>query len=112
MKLAEKFDEDRSSQVLNQVIDILIQTSEKCDAHLLLQSDCKQFLQLASQEETKGVQAVEELLDKAAQIKEADGFDILKQILAIKNKGTIDRAGAGAGGMTDRSIRSHGDFKW
>ena len=106
MRLAEKFDEDRSNQLLDEVLNVLVQVSEECDARMVLEQDCQAFLQLANTAD----QSVAELVSRAQEIKQADGFDILNQILAIKA-----RKSAKSNGFTDRSIRSARsgqDFKW
>ena len=48
MRLSDKFDEERSTELLETVIDVLIQVSEKCDARLLIAQDCKEFISLVS----------------------------------------------------------------
>ena len=106
MRLAEKFDEDRSNQLLDEVLNVLVQVSEECDARMVLEQDCQVFLQLANTAD----QSVTELVSRAQEIKQADGFDILNQILAIKT-----RKNGKSNGFTDRSIRSARsgqDFKW
>ena len=106
MRLAEKFDEDRSNQLLDEVLNVLVQVSEECDARMVLEQDCQVFLQLANTAD----QSVTELVSRAQEIKQADGFDILNQILAIKT-----RKSGKSNGFTDRSIRSARsgqDFKW
>ena len=106
MRLAEKFDEDRSNQLLDEVLNVLVQVSEECDARMVLEQDCQVFLQLANTAD----QSVAELVSRAQEIKQADGFDILNQILAIKT-----RKSGKSNGFTDRSIRSARsgqDFKW
>ena len=106
MRLAEKFDEDRSNQLLDEVLNVLVQVSEECDARMVLEQDCQAFLQLANTAD----QSVAELVSRAQEIKQADGFDILNQILAIKT-----RKSGKSNGFTDRSIRSARsgqDFKW
>ena len=37
MRLAEKFDEDRSNQLLDEVLNVLVQVSEECDARMVLE---------------------------------------------------------------------------
>lgn len=36
MRLAEKFDEERSNQLLDEVLNLLVQVSEECDARTVL----------------------------------------------------------------------------
>ena len=48
MKLAEKFDEERSNQLFDEVLNVLVQVSEECDARMVLEQDCQVFLQLAN----------------------------------------------------------------
>ena len=53
-----------------------------------------------------------ELSQRAEEVKESDGFDLLNQILAVKT-----RKASKNGGQTDRSLRSQtlrsgADFRW
>ena len=113
MKLAEKFDEDRSNQLFDEVLNVLVQVSEECDARMVLEQDCQVFLQLANS--VVDDNSVCELVSRAAEIKQSDEFDILNQILAIKTRKNGKNGGIAGGIMSDRSMRSgrNGqDFKW
>ena len=76
MVLADRFEEERSTEILTQVIDLLVHHSEQLDARQYLQAEFTQFLQLAGREE--GSQVVEELRDRLAETKESEGFDLLE----------------------------------
>ena len=59
------------------------------------------FLKLASTVDNNSSAAVSELAQRAEEVKESDGFDLLNQILAVKT-----RKASKNGGQTDRSLRS------
>lgn len=70
--LADRFEEERSQEILSQVIDLLVQYGSQKDARQMFQAEFQQFLSLAGREEG----AVEELSDRMAETKEAEGFDL------------------------------------
>ena len=76
MVLADRLEEERSTEILTQVIDLLVHHSEQLDARQYLQAEFTQFLQLAGREE--GSQVIDELRDRLVETKESEGFDLFE----------------------------------